>query len=403
MCFVCNTNATSLNIAPRFAQQFFAVAPAPFHVDPATKAPAVKRAKRVAAPAIADLEIVKCCHRFLRCDTAFYKTNWNWSEFLTRFLNGGCEVQRLYCNAILATLGNMSAPQLQQLNRGVAPQSVVARALMERTDIVPNAVAISDAEQVDDGSVAAEKDDNTISADLITWSFASSIVTSVQGVLLPIFDAENFRYYQRNVPVHARTVLVESTRQNLRSLALGIASDKAICLSGAVGCGKTSLVEYVAKLTGRVAIPWDVSAGNVAACDDKTVAEVTAAGGKRKKGGKKRAIVDDGPNDKQEAPLGGKPAHSGFLRIQLGDQTDSKMLLGQYRCTDVPGEFVWQAGALTQAVMHGYWLLLEDIDLATQDVTVALTNLLENNCLSVPGLNESLRIAPGFQLFVTLR
>jgi len=36
------------------------------------------------------------------------------------------------------------------------------------------------------------------------------------------------------------------------------------------------------------------------------------------------------------------------MKVQLGDQTDSKMLLGSYRCTDVPGEFVWQPGVLTQ-------------------------------------------------------
>lgn len=48
------------------------------------------------------------------------------------------------------------------------------------------------------------------------------------------------------------------------------------------------------------------------------------------------------------------PCHLGrnsvphFMKVQLGDQTDSKMLLGSYRCTDVPGEFVWQPGVLTQ-------------------------------------------------------
>jgi len=94
---------------------------------------------------------------------------------------------------------------------------------------------------------------------------------------------------------------------------------------------------------------------------------------------------------------------SGFLRIQLGDQTDSKVLLGQYRCTDIPGEFVWQPGVLTQAVMNGHWLLLEDIDTATQDVCAILTNLLENNFLRVPGFRENLKVAQGFQLFLTLR
>lgn len=44
------------------------------------------------------------------------------------------------------------------------------------------------------------------------------------------------------------------------------------------------------------------------------------------------------------------------------------MLLGMYRCTDVPGEFVWQPGTLTQAVTQGHWILLEDIDYAPLDV-----------------------------------
>lgn len=44
------------------------------------------------------------------------------------------------------------------------------------------------------------------------------------------------------------------------------------------------------------------------------------------------------------------------------------MLLGMYRCTDIPGKFVWQPGTLTQAVTNGHWILLEDIDHAPLDV-----------------------------------
>lgn len=46
----------------------------------------------------------------------------------------------------------------------------------------------------------------------------------------------------------------------------------------------------------------------------------------------------------------------------------SQMLLGMYRCTDIPGKFVWQPGTLTQAVTKGQWILLEDIDHAPLDV-----------------------------------
>lgn len=90
-------------------------------------------------------------------------------------------------------------------------------------------------------------------------------------------------------------VLVDSTRCNLFKVALGVAANKAICLQGSVGTGKTSLVEYLARKTGHI-------------------------------------LGED------------------FVKIQLGDQTDSKMLLGTYRCTDIPGEFIWQPGVLTQVM-----------------------------------------------------
>lgn len=52
------------------------------------------------------------------------------------------------------------------------------------------------------------------------------------------------------------------------------------------------------------------------------------------------------------------------------------MLLGMYRCTDIPGKFVWQPGTLTQAVSKGQWILLEDIDHAPLDV-VSPTSVID--------------------------
>lgn len=111
-------------------------------------------------------------------------------------------------------------------------------------------------------------------------------VISISGIYLPKFSVTKSDSGKD-------LVLVQSTENNLRKIALGIAANKAICLQSPVGSGKTSLVEYLAAKTGRV--------------------------------------------------LG-----DSFIKVQLGDQTDSKMLLGTYRCTDVPGEFVWQPGVLTQ-------------------------------------------------------
>ncbi|MGH0156813.1 UNVERIFIED_CONTAM: hypothetical protein FKN15_059235 [Acipenser sinensis] len=168
-------------------------------------------------------------------------------------------------------------------------------------------------------------------------------VVAVCGVVLP-----KKQLPQQHQGVLKDLVLVDSTCQSLQRLAMAVASQNAVVLEGPIGCGKTALVEYLAAVTGHV-----------------------------------------------------KPPH--ILKVQLGDQTDSKMLLGMYRCTDIPGEFVWQPGTLTQAVSNGYWILLEDIDYAPLDVISVLIPLLENGKLLIPGRGDCIEVAPGFQFFATRR
>lgn len=165
-------------------------------------------------------------------------------------------------------------------------------------------------------------------------------VISVSGVLLPILN-------NKIEKLKCSLVTVPSMKENLRSLALAVATGKCVCVQGTVGCGKTSIIEYMAKVTGR--------------------------------------------------------SQSDFIRVQLGDQIDSKVMLGNYRCTEIPGEFIWLPGILTKAVTEGKWLLLEDIDSATMDVSSTLSNLLETGTLSVPGHRDLIQVNSGFQLFVTQR
>lgn len=238
---------------------------------------------------------------------------------------------------------------------------------------------------------------DSLDGPLVDWSFKSNVITDIEGVYLPIFDKSNYQYYNEGLDRLDKIIRVDSTKINLRSLALGISSGKAICLSGPVGCGKTTLVEFLARKTGRLAPKINDFMQFMKAKQEIT--EIVPVKSTKRK---LRNAKDEEASTVDESIRKIAPKN-GFLRIQLGDQTDSKVLLGQYRCTDVPGEFLWQPGVLTQAVLNGYWLLLEDLDSATQDVCTVLTNLLENNFLSVPGFRENLKIAPGFQLFVTLR
>jgi midasin len=102
---------------------------------------------------------------------------------------------------------------------------------------------------------------------------------------------------------------------------------------------------------------------------------------------------------------------SDVIKLQLGDQTDSKTLLGTYVCSEIPGEFVWKAGALTkvcasaphlgrrcgsdlseQAALEGRWILIEDLDMAPADVLHVLVPLLESQRIFIPGRAEVCQI-----------
>ena len=77
------------------------------------------------------------------------------------------------------------------------------------------------------------------------------------------------------------------------------------------------------------------------------------------------------------------------------------MLLGAYTCTEEPGQFKWQPGALTQAVRGGRWIIFEDIHCAPFELLAALKPLLEDRVLFVAGRGERIAAAAGFQLFAT--
>lgn len=311
------------------ALQYFKLNSSPFsfEVIEESKPKLKKRDRRVS-----DLDVVRCCYNFLNVNFHFYKNAWKWSEFFKKYLNNGCDLQKLYTNHIMAMLTCMSVHQLNDLNKDVPKQI-----------ILDNEIKIH---KIDANDVSSN--DNA-STNLVRFTLHSDVVCCIEGVILPIYDASNKQHHQEN-DIAEKIVDVSSTKTNMRSIALGISSNKAICLTGPVGCGKTTLVEYLAKLTGRVA---------PIACNDESIPTTSNEESKdpnqTKKTSLKRTKNEDKRSNKSENQANRIKSDNGFLRIQLGDQTDSKMLLGQYRCTDIPGEFVWQPGVLTQVRTRIYF------------------------------------------------
>ncbi|KAG6496185.1 hypothetical protein ZIOFF_044033 [Zingiber officinale] len=88
------------------------------------------------------------------------------------------------------------------------------------------------------------------------------------------------------------------------------------------------------------------------------------------------------------------------LFIHMADEMDSKMLIGNYVCSNQPGEFRWHPGSLTQAISKGYWVVFEDIDKASIEVQSIILPLLEGSNIFVTGRGEDLANLIGFSFLI---
>eukprot|EP01116_Phalansterium_solitarium_P008707 TRINITY_DN2266_c0_g2_i3.p1 TRINITY_DN2266_c0_g2~~TRINITY_DN2266_c0_g2_i3.p1 ORF type:complete len:1859 (-),score=760.71 TRINITY_DN2266_c0_g2_i3:142-5718(-) len=174
----------------------------------------------------------------------------------------------------------------------------------------------------------------------VTAADLNQHLVDVCGVLLPRKAAPATDDPSNRPP--SKFVFTDTSEANMRALALAVSQRHPILMEGVTGAGKTTQIAELATLTGN----------------------------------------------------------TDMIKVHLGDQADANVLLGTYVCSDVPGEFKWQPGALTQAVMQGRWIVIEDIDLAPLDVISILIPLLETRRLFIPGRGE-VQAHNEFQLFGT--
>ncbi|KAI0224027.1 Midasin [Lamellibrachia satsuma] len=327
----------------RFSVKYLQNVPA-FFTDQETDQPSAKKPRKSrdkSKPKAKDL--VQAVHRFLQHMCSDLRELWDWSDFLA-FLQSGNAHTRWHAVHSVALLLDMAPARLSAFRRRhFTPQE--ERDLSIRYDEAvekASGKALLLSNPAGGAWQVGEKRSHTMKG-VVDTDLCEDIV-AVCGVLIPKIATP----VDLSVREAVLLLSVPSTRHNMHSVALAVASCHPVLLEGPVGCGKTALVEHLALLTGRGAAPH-------------------------------------------------------LMKVQLGDQTDSKALLGTYRCTDVPGQFEWQPGTLTQAVTDGHWILLEDLDYAPMDVISMLVPLLEGNTLSVPGHGDVIKAAPGFRLFATQR
>jgi midasin len=91
-----------------------------------------------------------------------------------------------------------------------------------------------------------------------------------------------------------------------------------------------------------------------------------------------------------------------LVRVNLSDQTDLADLFG----TDMPsrgvgaGEFEFQPAPFLQAMQNGAWVLLDEMNLAPQQVLEGLNSCLDyRRTVYLPELDKTFHQAPGFRVF----
>ncbi|EZF71748.1 hypothetical protein H105_06009 [Trichophyton soudanense CBS 452.61] len=90
-----------------------------------------------------------------------------------------------------------------------------------------------------------------------------------------------------------------------------------------------------------------------------------------------------------------------FVRINNHEHTDLQEYLGSY-ATSEDGTLKYQDGVLVEALKKGYWIVLDELNLAPTDVLEALNRLLDDNReLFIPETQDVVRPHPNFMLFAT--
>ncbi|KAL0222135.1 hypothetical protein RCL1_001989 [Eukaryota sp. TZLM3-RCL] len=138
-------------------------------------------------------------------------------------------------------------------------------------------------------------------------------------------------------------IITDTVWSNLINVARSIAIGEHVLLQGETSVGKTSLIYYLAELTGN-----------------------------------------------------------SVLRINNHLHTDLSEYLGTYVSGNNSGEFYFRDGLLVSALRTGSWIILDELNLAPSDVLEALNRLLDDNReLYIPETNEIIRPKISFRLFAT--
>lgn len=89
-----------------------------------------------------------------------------------------------------------------------------------------------------------------------------------------------------------------------------------------------------------------------------------------------------------------------FVRINLSDSTEMSDLVGSDTPGQKQGSFVFRKGPLLKAILNGSWVLLDELNLASQSVLEGLNSVLDHRkSIFIPETNEVATAHASFRIF----
>lgn len=186
---------------------------------------------------------------------------------------------------------------------------------------------------------------NTILGDTDVKAFLNTPLSKPKCNLEEYINIEGYWVVQGSLTPETPSnyILTDSVKKNLRDLVRVVSIGKIpVLLQGDTSVGKTSLIIYLAKVTGHVCV-----------------------------------------------------------RINNHEHTDLQEYIGNYMA-DETGKLVFKEGILVDAMRKGYWIILDELNLAPSDVLEALNRVLDDNReLFIPETQQVVKAHQHFMLFAT--
>lgn len=271
-------------------------------------------------------EVLRCLFKYLSYNPKWFSKIWNWSE-LGRIVTAHTDADLRYLAGCCLSI--ITKPTRNQhvlfMRHIVGDHQLMIELQVKYRAIFKNSFR----PYIETDKKNAEKFADAYGKSETGYSYCQDYIAKLSNILLLKRDNDAITGAQKlQIQETIKNFIpVKAFDEAISKISYSISVNKPCLIRGASGAGKTAILDYIAARVNRLTPP-------------------------------------------------------DYIKVQISDQIDSKLLIGSYICTEIPGQFEWQPGPLTKALTYGSWIVFEDIDSAPADMAQVLHSVIENRTLS---------------------